>query len=116
MNKLILLLTLITLALVGCDKSFSYEKTAHSVIITHDSLQTEITIMDEAILHVRKELKESPAKDLPNYLTILDPQGVKWDVSKSKDAITIETSKIKAVVNNKGEVHFYDLKGKALLS
>lgn len=95
--------------------SSSYKKTAHSVIIEKDSIITEITVMNDNILHIKKQLKDTSLTPLPDYVTILEPQDVKWSVSEKSGEVIIKTQKIIASVNSNGEINYTTIDGKQLV-
>ncbi|AUP81260.1 glycoside hydrolase family 31 protein [Flavivirga eckloniae] len=100
----------------ACNGSdISYEKTDHSVVILGDSISTEITVINDNILHIRKYGSNSKSSDLPDYVTILEPQSVSWKVSEQKDRITIKTSKVEATINIDGVISYQSSDGESLL-
>jgi alpha-D-xyloside xylohydrolase len=100
----------------GCQSSFDYEKKENSIFVYQDSITTEITIVDEAIVHVEKRVKGEQIKEYPDYVTILKPQNVEWTISEEKDLLSIYTSKLNVTLNTKGEIKYYSNDGKPLLN
>lgn len=104
------------LLLANCTSGFKYSQTEHSLIVTTDSLQTEITVVDEDIVRVQKDLLAKPGKEMPDFVTVLKPQDVKWTVSEQDDNLVLSTAKMQVLVNQAGEVSYRSVTGKSLLS
>lgn len=114
-----LLATVIILTVVvGCQSEFSlpYEQTAHGVTIQCDSLQIDLEVVDEAIIHVTKRLQGTPASTIPEFVTVLAPQEVQWSVSETADRLTLTTDQVRVRVNSDGTIHYEDKDGEQLLS
>ncbi|MFI3263160.1 MAG: glycoside hydrolase family 31 protein [Rikenellaceae bacterium] len=114
LNPLTFLLSL-SLALICGSCSSNYKVSDNSVIIEKDSIITEITVVNDNIIHVKKMLKDTALSALPDYVTILEPQDVKWSVSEVNGNVIVETSKIKACVNRDGEINYTTVDGKQLV-
>ncbi len=108
---------LLVVMLTGCHSDFIHkiEKDDHSLTIYQDSLITKIEIIEESIIHVKKSLKGQPELTMPNYVTVLEPQNVKWDYKESKDKITISTNKIKVDIYADGHIKYLDNEDKYIL-
>ncbi|WP_179950039.1 glycoside hydrolase family 31 protein [Lutibacter citreus] len=89
---------------------------ANSVILYGDSINTQITVVDEEIIHIQKELKNKPAKKIPDYVTILNTQKVDWKVLENGDDLIIETPKLNISINKKGEIEYFSKEGEQILS
>lgn len=119
-RKIIFKLFLATIisSFLGCSTNFSnkIEKFDHSLLIHQDSIITQIEILDESIIHVKKYLPEEEKSSIPDYVTVLKPQPVDWKVSEKKDCIIVETSKTKVVINDDGVIEYFSSEGKKILS
>ncbi|REE01991.1 glycoside hydrolase family 31 protein [Marinoscillum furvescens] len=106
------------MALSACGQSYSlkYNKGQNGLTIYHDSLTIELTVMNEAIIHVTKTPQRGTESKLPDYVTVLEPQDVAWEVTESADALTLATSKMKVVVNSAGIIRYADADGNELLA
>ncbi|MBU2914123.1 glycoside hydrolase family 31 protein [Reichenbachiella agariperforans] len=109
---------LLILALNACDSKFIHEviKEDKGLTIKHDSLELKIEIVDEAIVHVTKQMPRAAVSNVPDYVTVLEPQDIKWTIEETKDQLTITTDQIKVLVNSDGTIQYEDKNGKPLLS
>lgn len=109
---------LLILALNACDSKFIHEviKEDKGLTIKHDSLELKIEIVDEAIVHVTKQMPGAAVSNVPDYVTVLEPQDIKWTIEEIKDQLTITTDQIKVLVNSDGTIQYEDKNGKPLLS
>ncbi len=116
-NKVQLILTSIffVLLLSGCNSDFNYKKTPHSIVVDQDSIRTEITVTDVAIIHVTKQLQNHPATVVPDYVTVLEPQEVDWTVEESTEYLSVVTQKLKVQINKQGEIFYFSKNGQQLL-
>lgn len=107
----------VALLISSCGKfKYAVEKQENGVAIQMDSLTINVEIMDESIIHVKKSLKGVEAKELPNYVTVLEPQNVSWKMKQSIDQVTISTNAVTVLVNSDGTIEYHDKAGKQLLS
>ena len=100
--------SLFILVAVGCSSKYKYsiEKTQHTVTIHQDSINIEITVINEAIIHVNKIKVGSTPSTIPDYVTVLEPQNVAWDLEESEKQITISTDLLKVFVNSDGTIEY----------
>ncbi len=117
MKKLLTALFALTL-MVGCQGGFSLdvEKRENSVVVHSDDYVIEITVVDEAIIRVTKELVGHETPTVPDYVGLTAPQGVKWNLKKSGGKLTVETSKVKVVVDESGLIEYFTPEGKSYVA
>ncbi|GAL79477.1 alpha-xylosidase [Algibacter lectus] len=118
MTKSICYLSIAFLILVSCNSKYKYnfEKSDHGVTIHQDSLNINVEIIDDAIIHVNKILNTSTPSTIPDYVTVLEPQSVEWELKETSDRITISTKLVKLFVNSNGVITFETKDGKGLLA
>jgi alpha-D-xyloside xylohydrolase len=111
-------LFLLALIITGCQSKFNYEvvEDSNSVTIQKDSLTIRLEIVDEHIIHVQKSVPGTEIQELPDYVTILRPQNVAWELKQSPDQLTISTSAVKVFVNSDGTIVYQDKAGKKLVA
>lgn len=104
--------------LLSCQSDFVHdvETTDNSVIVDNGQIVTCVEIVDESIIHVKKQLKGAAESTVPDYVTVLEPQNIDWKLKQSKDKITITTENIKVYINSDGTIDYKDRKGGALVS
>ncbi|GAF03807.1 alpha-xylosidase [Saccharicrinis fermentans DSM 9555 = JCM 21142] len=104
--------------LSSCAERFIYnvEKTANTVVVKSDSLTIRIEIVDESIIHIEKELVGIAKYEIPDYVTILDPQDVDWSMVEHNDQLAIITNKVRVIVKSDGTIEYQDSKGETLLA
>ncbi|MRT93793.1 TIM-barrel domain-containing protein [Ancylomarina sp. 16SWW S1-10-2] len=101
----------------SCGKfKYAVEKHDNSVSIKMDSLDINIEIMDESIIHVQKSLVGVEIKKLPDYVTVLKAQDVDWKINESTEQVTISTNAMKVLVNSDGTIEYQNVDGKHLLA
>ncbi|WP_372772894.1 TIM-barrel domain-containing protein [Mangrovibacterium sp.] len=102
----------------ACQSKFTYqvEKTAHGVNIQLDSVVVNIEIIDESIIHVQKHLVGTEPRELPDYVTVLEPQEVAWEIEESTDQLIISTAMVHVLVKSDGAIAYEDANGKHLLA
>ena len=115
-SRQILWICAVSALLQSCAQHFNYVKSDNAITILGDSLTTHIEIINESIIHIKKELPSNPARQVPDLVTILEPQKVQWKVSEADGSLIIETSKLKATINHEGEITYQSADGKMLLS
>lgn len=106
----------VLLLLYGCNSGFKYDKSENSITVHQDMFTTEITVVDDAIIHVKKQLPDVPAREMPDFVTVLEPQLVDWKVLMGKDKLSIETSKLTVSISAQGEITYCSGAGEQLLS
>ncbi|MRX65300.1 glycoside hydrolase family 31 protein [Maribacter luteus] len=111
-------IVVLVLLVVGCQSKYKYkvDRSEHAVTIHQDSLIINIEIVDKAIIHVRKEIQGTQESTLPDYVTILEPQNVAWDLDESEDYITISTEALKVLVHSDGKIEYTSKEDTNLLS
>ncbi|MFI3248531.1 MAG: glycoside hydrolase family 31 protein [Rikenellaceae bacterium] len=114
-NKKILATAICAVAM-GIYSSFAYTVDDNSVIFSHEGMTTQITVMSDEIVHVKKRLESSGEEQLKDYVVTMEPQKVDWDVVERGGKLAISTPKISAIVDKQGVVTFYDCSGKQILS
>lgn len=110
-----LLLCSVAMSLMSCSE-FDYTKGENSVTVTQGEISTQITVINDEIIHVNKRLVNAPEQRIPEYVVELEPQNVKWKVSERDGKLTIESTKIKASINQAGEVSYTTKSGEAIVS
>jgi alpha-D-xyloside xylohydrolase len=105
------------LMLTGCNSGFIHEikKEDNSLTIYQDSLIIKIEIIDESIIHVKKSIKDQPVSAIPDYVTIIEPQNVKWALKESKNKLAISTAKVNVNIYSDGHIEYLDKEEKSLL-
>lgn len=104
--------------LIGCQSKFKYdlEKSENSITIYKDSLRIKIEIVDEDIIHVKKVLAGSLESTIPDYVTVLEPQNVAWDLVESEKQIIVSTALLNVLVNSDGTIEYQSKESEKLLS
>ena len=117
-TKISIGLFLLVMTLTGCQSKFVYdiEKNDHSVTILGDSLTIKLEVVDESIIHVKKSLPGVEVKELPDYVTVLEPQNVDWKMTQSKEQLAISTNTVRVLVNADGTIEYQTKDGKQLLA
>ncbi|MFB9052693.1 TIM-barrel domain-containing protein [Formosa undariae] len=118
MKKSICILSMFLLVLASCNSKFKHhlEKTDHAVTIQQDSLILKIEIIDDAIIHVIKEIKGTPVSTIPDYVTVLEPQDVNWELKETENELTISTALLKVLVHSDGTITYETKDDKKLVS
>ncbi|WP_299780734.1 TIM-barrel domain-containing protein [uncultured Formosa sp.] len=118
MKKSICILSMFLLVLASCNSKFKHhlEKTDHAVTIQQDSLTLKIEIIDDAIIHVIKEIKGTPVSTIPDYVTVLEPQDVNWELKETENELTISTALLKVLVHSDGTITYETKDDKKLVS
>ncbi|MBP1841258.1 TIM-barrel domain-containing protein [Formosa algae] len=111
-------LFLCAMLLASCQSSFKHkiEKSEHGLTIHQDSTLITIEVVNASIIHVNKIKIGSTPTELPDYVTVLEPQDVTWDVKESSDVVTISTDALQVIVNSKGIIEYKTLDNKNLVS
>jgi alpha-D-xyloside xylohydrolase len=102
----------------GCNSQFKLkvEKNEHGVTIYQDSSSIQIEVVDQSIIHVKKQLNNTVESTIPDYVTILKPQDVVWEVSEQKDLLTISTDLVKVMVHSDGTIEYQTKEGRSLVA
>ncbi|MFI3301952.1 MAG: TIM-barrel domain-containing protein [Rikenellaceae bacterium] len=116
-KRLILFIALAALA-VGCQSNFVYEveKSDNGVSILKDDMIIKITVVDEDIVRVTKELADFSVPEIPDYVGLLDPQDVKWKLKESSNKVVITTDEIKVIVDKDGVIEYQTPSGKSYVA
>ncbi|MDO5971784.1 glycoside hydrolase family 31 protein [Flavivirga aquimarina] len=104
--------------LIGCKPNFSHkiEKSNNSVTLHLDNAIVQIEIIDKSIIHVKKSLHLDSISTIPDYVTILEPQDVSWELTEEKEQVTISTEALKVIVNSDGVIEYKTIDGQELLA
>ncbi|WP_379936947.1 glycoside hydrolase family 31 protein [Mariniflexile gromovii] len=114
----ILCAVLLLLVTVGCSSKFKHqvEKTKHGVTIHHDSTNINITVINESIIRINKIMNGSTPSTIPDYVTVLEPQDVSWNLDTTEDLLTIRTDNLKVLVHSDGKIEYQNKDNKKLLA
>ena len=118
MKLSIYFLLIVVLVITGCSSKYPHkiEKQDNSLTIFQDSLLIQIEIIDESIIHVKKRLDMDSESTIPDYVTILEPRGVPWDIIENKEQLIINTGALKLIVNVDGTIEYQTGARKELLA
>jgi alpha-D-xyloside xylohydrolase len=86
------------------------------LIFNIDSHIVAVTVVDEAIIHVRKYLKQDSVDIVPEFVTVLNPQDVEWTYEEHNNNKIIETKKVKVTIDGSGVVTFMDQQSRKILA
>lgn len=94
--------------LMSCTSEFKYkvEKNQNGISIYQDSTIINIDVVNESIIHVNKIKVGSEPTTIPDYVTVLEPQNVSWDVDKSENFITLSTKALKVLIHADGVIEY----------
>lgn len=111
-------LIVLVLLFVGCKSNYTYntKKTEHGVTITQDSTVIKIDVINESIIHINKMLVRDEPSTIPDYVTVLKPQNVKWELNETENKLIISTKNVKVLVGDDGIISYETKEGKGLLS
>ena len=86
-------LSILMFTVFGCNPSYKYEveKSANGITIHQDSTLINIQVVNASIIHVKKMIEGSDVSKLPDYVTILEPQNVPWELVESENMLTLST-------------------------
>ncbi|KAA5825201.1 DUF5110 domain-containing protein [Algibacter amylolyticus] len=101
-------LIVLVVLLASCQPKFKhkFEKTENGVTINQDSIVISIEVVNAAIIHVNKIKVGSEHTSLPDYVTVLEPQNVDWELVDAEDALTISTSALNVFVHANGVIEY----------
>jgi alpha-D-xyloside xylohydrolase len=116
--KLSYCLLVLIIVLTGCTNNFKYkvDKNKNSVTIHQDSTLIQIEVIDHAIIHVQKQLLGQEVSDLPDYVTVLEPQNVDWKLKETKNYVSISTDKLEVKFKSDGTLEYSNLDGDNLVT
>ena len=116
-KKLTFILFALAIMMSGCSSHFIHEieKNEHGVTIYLDSSIIQIEVVDQRIIHVKKQLSNTVESTIPDYVTILEPQDVAWEIAESENQLTISTNMVNVVVNGDGTIEYQTKVGKGFL-
>ncbi|WP_282123105.1 glycoside hydrolase family 31 protein [Algibacter mikhailovii] len=119
-NKSVAIIKLLILALllVGCQTKFKHEfvKTEHGVTIRQDSIVIDVEVVNSSIIHVNKMKLGTTPSTLPDYVTILNPQDVAWNILEESEVLTISTDSLKVIVHTDGVIKYQTRNNNNLVS
>ncbi|MFI3282741.1 MAG: TIM-barrel domain-containing protein [Rikenellaceae bacterium] len=118
MKRKLLSFMALSLFAVGCQSSFVHEvtKSDNGVVIQKDSLLIRVEVIDNGIVHVTKSVAGAPESTIPDYVTVLEPQGVKWSMRSKSDEVVIMTPELKVTIDADGIISYQKADGKHLVS
>lgn len=110
-------LSILVLVFSGCSSYLhKIEKKENSLTIFQDSSVIQIEIIDESIIHVKKVLNLESVSNIPDYVTILEPVGVPWDITENKEQLIVSTEALKVFVNADGVIEYQTSEDRVLLT
>jgi len=111
-------LFVLLIGLVGCSSNFKYkvDKNTNSITIHQDSTLIQIEIIDHAIIHVQKQLLGQAVSDLPDYVTVLEPQNVDWKLKETENYVSVSTDKLEVKFKSDGTIEYFTLGGDKLVA
>ncbi|WP_405296158.1 TIM-barrel domain-containing protein [Algibacter sp. Ld11] len=117
-KKITSLLCLVLFTFTACQSKFKHkiETSAHGLVIHKDSTIINIEVVNESIIHINKIKEGSQPTTLPDYVTILEPQAVSWDISETEELLTISTDSLDVFVNANGVIEYQTKANKKLVS
>ena len=117
-KKITSLLCLVLFTFTACQSKFKHkiETSAHGLVIHQDSTIINIEVVNESIIHINKIKEGSQPTTLPDYVTILEPQAVSWDISETEELLTISTDSLDVFVNANGVIEYQTKANKKLVS
>ncbi len=118
MFKRLLILATTPLLLVGCGSKFVHQVDVadNSIAIHQDSLLINIEVVDDGIIHVEKVIEGQEGYVVPDLVTVLEPQDVKWSMKQSKNRLTIKTDKMRVEVDGDGTISYSDKRGEEIVA
>lgn len=114
-NNIFKIVAIAALGLLGsCSSPFVLPFTTldNGVQITDGDMIINIEVIDEAIIRVTKELADYDVPEVPDYVGLLEAQGVKWSVKEMGEKLIIKTSKVKVIVDGEGVIEYQTPSGK----
>lgn len=111
-------LIILALLMAGCQSKFKYEfeKSQNGITIHQDSTIIKIEVVNASIIHVNKIIIGTESSTIPDYVTILEPQNVNWNVNESEDVLTISTDALNVFVNGEGVIEYETKENQKLVS
>ncbi|WP_066219937.1 TIM-barrel domain-containing protein [Formosa haliotis] len=114
-----LLLCLIILSVVvSCQSKFKnqFEKNEHGLSIHKDSIRIQVEVINPSIIHVKKIKLGDESSALPDYVTVLKPQNVSWELKESEDLLTLRTDSLEVTISSDGIISYSTKANRELLS
>ncbi|MFI3258966.1 MAG: glycoside hydrolase family 31 protein [Rikenellaceae bacterium] len=102
-----------SLALSSCA---DFEKGESGITLQRGDMTINVEVIDESIIHVTKSREGVEVEELPDYVTVLEPQDVKWCVSVKGGKINLSTAKVELSIDKRGVIDYRDKSGRTLLS
>ncbi len=103
------------LLLASCS-DFDYQRDKNSITVTQGDVNTQIRVMSDEIIHVKKRLVGAAEQRVPEYVVTMEPQDVKWNLSEKDGNLIVETAKVRASLNSLGEVSYTTINGKEIVA
>ncbi|MCG9792838.1 TIM-barrel domain-containing protein [Flavobacterium algicola] len=95
---------------------YKIQKNDNGITILKDNQTIQIEIINPDIIHITKAVANTKPSSIPDYVTILKPQNVKWKLKESKDQIRISTANVTVVVDKEGNINYENKDSKKLVS
>ncbi|WP_405607910.1 TIM-barrel domain-containing protein [Polaribacter sp. Asnod1-A03] len=117
-KKIIYLLSAVFLMITACQSKFKHkvEISDHGLVIHQDTIIINIDVVNESIIHVNKIKVGSKPTTIPDYVTVLEPQNVTWNVDESEELLTISTDGLNVFVNADGVIEYETKENQKLVS
>ncbi|WP_165730782.1 TIM-barrel domain-containing protein [Polaribacter sp. 20A6] len=114
----IVYLFILAVVVFSCDSKYKYkvEKNKNGVTIHQDSTLINIEVVNASIIHVKKMIEGSDVSELPDYVTILEPQNVSWELVESENMLTLSTDALRVTIDDEGVIEYQTVDNKNLLS
>ncbi|MDW5290295.1 TIM-barrel domain-containing protein [Formosa sp. PL04] len=111
-------LFLLTIIVFSCNSKYKYEveKNANGVSVNQDSTLITIDVVNASIIHVKKIKSGSEVSTIPDYVTVLEPQDVTWELIETENMLTIRTDSLTVTLDGDGIIKYQTLNKKDLLS
>ncbi len=117
MKKLRKTFALICTSLVVVCSGANSAKDTSWLSLKRGDMTIDIEVVNESIIHVTKTKDGVMPDNLPDIVTILEPQRTKWRSTTSAEGVTtLKTKNLELSVDAKGVISYCDINGKCLLS
>ena len=99
---------LISFVFYSCNSTYKhkFDKNANGVTIYYDSLKINIDVVNESIIHVHKIKEGSKLSTIPDYVTVLEPQDVTWELKENAKELAISTENVTVFINSDGVIEY----------
>lgn len=97
-------------------QAYEVEKSDNAVTIYLDTITIKVEFIGKSILHIKKHLPGEKIITVPDYVTVLKPQNIKWRLTEKKNEIIVETETLKAIISDKGVIQYFTKDNKKLTS